>query len=326
MPEPIRGIHHITAIASQPQRNLDFYTQVLGLRLVKLTVNFDDPETYHFYFGDALGHPGTILTFFPWQYVRRGRHGAGQVGMVAFTVPHNALGFWSERLKQHGATVSSPFQRFEEEVLPVLDPDGLPLELIASEAGKVSAADWIGNPAPVEYAIQGFGQPTLLVEDLDPTARLLTDVFGMTAVRQSGGRYRFSSQEALSGHFAGGQVDVEVRPDEPRGGMGAGVVHHIAWRAADDAQQLAWRRELVERGLEVTPVLDREYFRSIYFREPGGILFEIATDPPGFAVDEPVDQLGTHLKLPAWFEPRRAQIETALPPLKLPQTDQPYAE
>ncbi len=319
MPEPIRGIHHITAIAADPQRNLDFYTQVLGLRLVKLTVNFDDPGTYHFYFGDAAGHPGSILTFFPWGNIRRGRHGTGQVGMVAFNIPQNSTGFWSDRLKQHGITASSPFRRFNEEVLPLLDPDGLPLELIASDREVTGSAPWAANGIPAEQAIRGFSHPTLLLEGFEQTANLLTDVFGMTQVQQAGARFRFSAADGNGAGIAGGQVDVEVRPNEQPGGMGAGVVHHIAWRAKDDAAQLAWREILVEKGLDVTPVMDRDYFHSIYFREPGGILFEIATDPPGFAIDEPADALGSQLKLPAWYEPRRAEIEAVLPPLRLPQ-------
>jgi glyoxalase family protein len=319
MPEPIRGIHHITAIASDPQRNLDFYTQVLGLRLIKLTVNFDDPGTYHFYFGDAVGHPGTILTFFPWGNIRRGRHATGQVGMVAFNIPQNSTGFWVDRLKQQGVTVSAPFRRFDEEVLTLLDPDGLPLELIASDQAAADSTPWASNEVPGEKAIRGFSPPTLLLEGFEQTANLLTSVFGMRPVQQSGARYRFTAGNGDPTGAVGGQVDVEVRPNEPPGGMGAGVVHHIAWRAQNDADQLAWREILVEHGLDVTPVLDRDYFHSIYFREPGGILFEIATDLPGFTIDEPADALGSQLKLPAWYEPRRAEIVSALPPLRLPK-------
>ena len=313
MPDPIRGIHHITAIAGNPQRNLDFYTQALGLRLVKLTVNFDDPGTYHFYFGDAAGHPGTILTFFPWDNVRRGRHGTGQVGIVGFHIPPASTGYWAGRLKQLGISSSSPFRRFDEEVLPLLDPDGLPLELIAS-SGANSGGAWAGSPVPEEHAIRGFHAPTLLTEGFEQTAEILTGIFGMTQVQQSGARYRFSG-----GADTGGQVDLEVRPDEPQGVMGSGVVHHIAWRARDDAQQLEYRSILAERGLNVTPVIDRQYFHSVYFREPGGILFEIATDPPGFAIDEPMESLGTMLKLPPQYEANRAALEKTLPRLKLPE-------
>lgn len=313
MPDPIRGIHHITAIASSPQRNLDFYTQVLGLRLVKLTVNFDDPGTYHFYFGDENGRPGTILTFFPWTEIRRGRRGTGQVGTVSFLAPPDSLGSWQSRLKQAGVTVSTPFTRFDDDVLGFTDPDGMQLELVASPAALVGHA-WLGGPVPGEQAIRGFAPPTLLIEGFERTAALLSQTFGLTQVRQEGPRYRFAAENPRPGAW----VDLEVRPSEPRGSMGAGVVHHIAWRTPDDAQQLAWREILTAQGLDVTPVLDRQYFHSIYFREPGGILFEIATDPPGFSLDEPQDALGTQLKLPPWLEPHRPQIEQTLPKLNLP--------
>ncbi len=317
MTEPVLGIHHITAIAGDPQRNLDFYTKVLGLRLVKLTVNFDDPGTYHFYFGDASGHPGTILTFFPWVNIRRGRRGTGQVGTVAFQVPLNSFGYWVDRFKQHDITTSTPFQRFDEQVLTLLDPDGLPVELITAQPGESAADPWTGSPVSLDHAVRGFAGPTLLLEGFEETADLLTRAFGMTRVQQSGQRFRFSAGDRVGGH-----VDIEVRPNESFGSMGAGVVYHIAWRVSNEAEQLAWREALVERGLNVTPVIDRQYFRSIYFREPGGILFEIATDPPGFATDETPETLGTHLKLPEWLEPRRATIELVLPHIKLPQTQE----
>jgi glyoxalase family protein len=246
--------------------------------------------------------------------VKRGRKGAGQVSTVAFRVPAGSLGFWTDRLKQQHATASSIFQRFDEEVLPLLDPDGLPLELIASGEPGDDAA-WEYSPVSPEYAVQGFAQPALLVADFAPTAQLLTEIFGLTRVQQSGARYRFAANNPQE---VGGQVDVEVHPGEQMGGMGGGIVHHIAWRAADDPEQLAWREGLVARGYHVTPVMDRQYFHSIYFREPGGILFEIATDSPGFATDESPSELGTRLKLPPWLEPRRADIEGLLPSLTLP--------
>jgi glyoxalase family protein len=313
MTEPMRGIHHITAIASDPQSNLDFYTQVLGLRLVKLTVNFDDPGTYHFYFGDEAGRPGTILTFFPWVNSRRGQRGIGQVGAVAYTIPAESTGFWQERFKRLGISISTPFQRFDEEVLTVLDSDSMPVELVAREGARAEP-HWSGGPVPEEHAIRGFDSPTFLLEGFERTAALLTETFGLRQVQQSGQRYRFST----GGNGAGSQVDIEVRPNEMFGQMGAGIVHHIAWRASDDQQQADWREILVRQGYNVTPVLDRQYFHSIYFREPGGILFEIATDPPGFSLDEAPESLGTQLKLPDWLEPRRASIERLLPQLKLP--------
>lgn len=311
MPQPIQGIHHITAIASEPQRNLDFYTQVLGLRLVKQTVNFDDPGTYHFYFGNETGQPGTILTFFPWMDIRRGKRGLGQVGIVGFVVPQGSLGYWQGRLKKLNLQPARPFPRFDEEVMTLLDPDGLPIELVARAGTTAPSTD--NGPTPAEHAIRGFAAPTFILESLDGTADLLTNVFGLKQMEQAGPRFRFAAGDGV-----GAQADIEVRPAEPPGRLGAGIVHHIAWRAPNDAAQLQWRETLVELGLDVTPVLDRQYFHSIYFREPGGILFEIATDPPGFAIDENPAELGSHLKLPHWLEPQRAEIEQALPPLKLP--------
>lgn len=312
MPDPIQGIHHITAIASNPQRNLDFYTQVLGLRLVKLTVNFDDPGAYHFYFGDAAGRPGTILTFFPWTDIRQGRRGPGQVAAVGFSIPAGALGYWVDRLKQRGVTSAAPMRRFDTEVLAFTDPDGLPLELVAGvDPAPISA--WQGSDVPTECALRGFAAPTLRLAEGRKTIDLLTTIFGLQPGQSSETRQRFTGQAV-----AGGQIDIEERPGEPLGRMGAGVVHHIAFRAPDDAQQAAWRELLLEKGFNVTPVLDRSYFHSIYFREPGGILFEIATDPPGFTRDEPLESLGTKLRLPEWIEPNRGVIERALPPLRLP--------
>lgn len=314
---PISGIHHITGIAGDPQRNLDFYTVTLGLRMVKRTVNFDDPGTYHFYFGDYEGNPGTILTFFPWPDARRGRRGQGQVADVAFGVPSGTLGAWQERLTRLGVTTATPFRRFDEEVLRLLDPDGLSLELVAREALD-AVPGWEGGPVPAEMAVRGFAAPTLLLQNLEPTAALLGDLFGMQPSQQDGTRHRFTS-----GGGIGQQVDIELRPSEVMGRGGAGTIHHIAWRAENDEQQAAYRELLVGHGYEVTPVLDRQYFHSIYFREPGGILFEIATDPPGFTLDEPLESLGSALRLPPWYEPRRGEIERILPPLTINQPETP---
>lgn len=316
---PLNGIHHITGIAGEPQRNLDFYTGVLGLRMVKRTVNFDDPGTYHFYFGDYEGHPGTILTFFPWPDARRGRRGQRQVSDVAFGVPSGALGYWKERLEGQGISTAAVFQRFDEEVLRFLDPDGLSLELVAREELD-GTPGWEDGPADARHAVRGFAAPTLLLHDLEPTAALLDGLFGLRPTLQQGERHRFSAGDGI-----GQQVDIEVRPTEQMGRGGAGGIHHIAWRAESDEQQAAYRELLISRGFEVTPIIDRTYFHSIYFREPGGVLFEIATDPPGFTVDESVKELGSALRLPAWFEPRRASIEAILPrlevaPLGVPQT------
>jgi glyoxalase family protein len=318
MTDPIEGIHHITAIASDPQRNLDFYTQVMGLRLVKLTINFDDPGTYHFYFADELGLPGTLLTFFPWANAKRGRKGVGQVSAVGFNIPSGAIGYWQERLKGHGISASDPFSRFDEEVLVLHDPDGMQLELVAREDGA-NGPIWDGGPVPAQHAVRGFASPTLMIEGFEKTARLMTDIFGYQQIEQSGSRFRFYPKNG-SGPV-GTRVDIEVRPSEQPGQMNAGIVHHIAWRAKNDEQQLAWRQLLIDQGFDVTPVMDRQYFHSIYFREPGGILYEIATDPPGMGLDESVENLGTQLRLPPWMEPRRADIERIVPELRLPASE-----
>ena len=313
MDRQIPGIHHVTAIASDPQQNVDFYTRILGLRLVKLTVNFDDPGTYHLYYGDERGQPGTILTFFPWPGASRGRRGTGQVAVTSFSVPEGTLDYWEERFKRHDITTGQRQRRFEEEALTFLDPDWMQLELVADpEAGEISP--WDQGPVPAEYAIRGFHSVTLWENNPQPTAALLTGALGFEAVAESGPRFRFRG----SAQSPGAVVDLVHLPDGERGWGGAGTVHHVAWRTPDDAEQLAWRQTLADRGLHVTPVMDRQYFRSIYFREPGGVLFEIATDPPGFIRDESLAELGTRLRLPAWLETQRAAVEAALPELALP--------
>ncbi len=326
MDKRIPGIHHITAIASDPQRNLDFYTQALGLRLVKLTVNFDDPGTYHFYFGDEAGRPGTILTFFPWARAPRGRRGTGQVTAISFSIPQEALAYWQERLASEGISTAQPQQRFDEQVLAFPDPDGLQLELVA-HPGAGARPGWAGGSVPAEYAIRGFSGATLTVDDYELTADVLTRVLGFRLAGQEGQRYRYEVGESAGTQFpqapaAEGadlaRVDLVNAPELPQGQIAAGTVHHIAWRTPSDEQQLAWRAELQQAGLQVTPVRDRQYFHSIYFYEPNGILFEIATDPPGFATDETPETLGTHLKLPPWLEPQRATLENKLPRLRLP--------
>ena len=291
----ISGIHHITGIASDPQRNLDFYTQILGLRLVKLTVNFDDPGTYHFYFGDESGRPGSILTFFPWPGARRGRHGTGQATVVSFSVP--SLDGWGARLENAGIRVSDPFRRFDSDVLSFTDPDGLELELTSGSGSGT--------------AITGFHGVTLSESGYELTAKLLTQTFGYQLAASEGNRFRYISS-------AGNTVDLLCQPDARRGAMAAGTIHHVAFRTETDESQKIWQSELARLGYNVTPVLDRQYFHSIYFREPGGVLFEIATDPPGFATDERLEDLGTHLKLPPWLEPARSEIEHVLPKLRLP--------
>jgi glyoxalase family protein len=308
--DSIPGIHHITAIATDPQANVDFYTHVLGLRLVKRTVNFDDPGSYHLYFGDATGRPGTIVTFFPWPGARRGRRGVGQATATGLSVPADSIGYWSDRLAAFGVHHQPVAHRLDEEVLTVLDPDGLMLELVAS-GSEDGREPWLDGPIPADHAIRGFSGVTLEQRALAPTASLLTDLLGFSITASSGPRTRFTAPEAGLASV----VDVVERADAPSGLVAAGTVHHVAWRVPDDAAQASWRAWLVEAGVGVTPVRDRCYFRSIYFREPGGVLFEIATDVPGFAIDEAPERLGEALQLPAWLEPRRERIVRALPAL-----------
>jgi glyoxalase family protein len=310
MPTPsISGIHHVTAIASDPQRNYDFYTQVLGLRLVKLTINFDDPGTYHLYFGNEDGAPGSILTFFPWPGVPRGIIGNGQVSSTAFAVPGGSVDFWTTRLREHGAVPDDAGVRFGERVIRFADRDGMPLEIVGTPRADPARA-WAGSTVPRAHAVCGFHSATLSEEGYEKTAALLFEVMGLTLVGSEANRYRYAA-----GDRPGAIVDVLCTPDGRPGRLGGGTVHHIAFRTPDDARQATWRTTLVERGYNVSPIMDRNYFHSIYFREPGGILFEIATDPPGFAIDESTEHLGEHLKLPRWLEPQRAIIEARLPPL-----------
>ena len=316
------GIHHITAIAGDPQRNLDFYTETLGLRLVKRTVNFDDPGSYHFYFGDNIGSPGTIITFFPWPGARRGARGSGQVTTVSFAVPHNAIAFWKERLRANHVIAEEIGGRFGSNALRFLDPDGMRLELIATHVIPSSAEGSHGSCLKDSTAgsldvarddrIGGFAAPTLEVRKREKTENLLTEILGFEFVAEENNRWRFRGR----GSNASAEIDL-VSSDAGFGQIAVGTVHHIAFRAADDEEQLRVREQLVARGLNVTPVIDRQYFHSIYFREPNGILFEIATDEPGFLIDEPADELGESLKLPPIYEPSRDEIERVLPTIHL---------
>jgi catechol 2,3-dioxygenase-like lactoylglutathione lyase family enzyme len=275
------GIHHITAIAGEPQENLDFYAGLLGLRLVKLTINFDDPSTYHLYYGDGIGHPGTIMTFFPWPKAAKGRKGTGQVTASSFAVPKHALPFWVGRVEENQVPHDGVSERFGEQVLSLSDPDGLGIELIASPNIRPDRA-YAGGPIPPEYSIHGFHSATLTESGYQRTVALLTDTMGVRLVQQQGNRFRYAADSG----DARAITDVLCAPEERPGRVTVGTVHHIAWRTAHDQHQDAWRNELVRLGYDVTPVIDRRYFHSIYYREPGGILFEIATDPPGFTVDE----------------------------------------
>jgi glyoxalase family protein len=309
----LHGIHHITAIASDPQRNLDFYTEFLGLRLVKRTVNFDDPSAYHFYFGDKIGTPGTILTFFPWPGARRGQRGTGQVVATSFAVPSAGLDYWRDRFANWHVPLEETPGRFDETVLRFTDPDGLLIELIATENLQNHVELFPDSGVPAEYCLRGFHAPTLELQRTSLTTQLLTEVFGFELLREADSRRRFALDPAMPNK----QVDVVERPDGNFGHIAAGTVHHIAFRAASNEEQEFWREKLTELGLGVTPVIDRQYFHSIYFREPGGILFEIATDAPGFATDESIEQLGEDLKLPPQYEQHRSEIERSLPPVSV---------
>jgi glyoxalase family protein len=304
------GIHHVTAISGKAARNLDFYTQVLGLRFVKKTVNFDDPGTYHLYYGDSEGRPGTILTFFAWEDAAPGRAGAGLTLETTFRVPASSIGYWTHRFVEKGVTHEASERRFGEPVLPFKDPDGLMLALIGA-AGAETEPAWHTSAIPTEHAIRGFHGATLLLEEASPTSSVLTDVLGFNEAGKDGLLIRFRASEAI-----GGYVYIRQAKEFLAGRLGRGTVHHIAFRAADDTRQAEMAQKLVvTHGLRPTQQIDRQYFRSVYFHEPGGILFEIATDRPGFAVDEALDSLGRDLKLPQFLESRRKEIEAALPPL-----------
>jgi glyoxalase family protein len=310
------GIHHVTAIAREPQRNLDFYAGTLGMRLVKLTVNYDDPGTYHLYYGDDLGRPGSLLTFFPWTGGRPGRQGSGQINGVGLAVPPASLGFWIERLLSRGVKYEGPIRRFDEQVLAFADPDGLLLELIATP--RVNRVEgWRDGPVPPGNAVRGVHAVTIWEDGDAGSADFLSQTMGFRPKGEDENRLRFESgQDGL-----GTVVDLRRTPGFWRGTDGVGTVHHVAFRATDDAVQKARQEELRRLGVGVTDVRDRNYFRSIYFREPGGVLFEIATDGPGFSVDEPPAELGTTLKLPAQYESMRGRLERALPPLRLPHAE-----
>ena len=311
---PVSGLHHVTAIAGDPQRNLDFYADLLGLRLVKRTINFDDPRTYHFYFADGRGTPGTILTFFPWPNARHGQGGSAQIDSTAFTTTPESFGYWLERLTQNHVSAERAPKRFGQDVIRFADPDGLKLELIASESEKEVEA-WSESGVPRKHFLHGFHSVSAALEGYERSAQLLTEVFGYELAQEEANRFRFSARHITG---AGRTIDLLCMPDTQPGRGGAGTVHHIAFRTPDVASQRVCREQLVELGFNVSPVMDRTYFHSIYFREPGGILFEIATDPPGFTADEPVEELGTKLCLPHWMEDARPQIEAVLPPIALP--------
>jgi len=310
MKEQISGIHHITAVASSTAENLTFYETILGLRLVKQTVNFDDPFTYHLYYGDAQGAPGTILTFFPWERLSRGEVGTGMVTAIAFGVPRASMPFWQKRLQTAGLSLQTQ-ERFGDPVMALSDRDGLPIELVGMDHPPETTA-WNGSPIPEEHAISGFHSATATLQAYEGMQSLLQMDLGMRRHLQEGNRHRFiSAGQEAPGHF----FDIVVDPDASPGRPGSGTVHHIAWRTPSERTQAWWQSRLRQAGRLVTAVRDRKYFRSIYFHSPGGVLFEIATDPPGFDVDESMDHLGEFLMLPDQYEPMRPAIENQLPSL-----------
>ncbi len=306
----IKGIHHITAIAGNAQSNLDFYTKVLGQRLVKKTVNFDDPGTYHFYFGDEVGTPGTILTFFPWEGIQRGRPGTGMAQSFAYAVPAGSLERWEARLNDRSITAVDRGDRFGASFITFEDPDGLQVTLVVSDPSD-ERDPWMTADVKEDMAIRGFHGITLNLNNTDATARVLTDVLGYRFMKQEGSYLRFTTDA----HKTAAVVDLFQNPGGAQGRNAGGTIHHVAFRVDNEEVLMKFRQKVLDHGLQITPKIDRNYFFSLYFREPGGVLFEIATDNPGFAVDESVDKLGTTLKLPPQYEPSREKIEKALPVL-----------
>lgn len=304
------GIHHITAIASDQKRNFDFYTKVLGLRFIKKTVNYDDPSTYHFYFGDTVGSPGTILTFFPHPDLPKGRAGTGQAVEIAFSIPKNAIPFWIDRFHTLGIDYQGPEKHFDDTVLRINDPDGLMLEFVGVD-GLPEDNLWTAEGIGADVAIRGFHSISLWVTEQEKTAEILTTQLGFKPLGNDGSRYRYATGEA--GH--GQTVDLRVLPGMWKGAPGAGTVHHVAWRVGDDEAELKTREGIQALGQHLTPVIDRNYFHSVYFREPNGVLFELATDNPGFDIDEPIENLGQTLMLPPKYEQHRDAITAALPTL-----------
>lgn len=311
MENRITGIHHITAIANNAQRNYEFYTKVLGLRMVKKTVNFDDPGTYHFYYGNENGTPGTILTFFPWEGIGQGRTGTGMATDIGYAVADGSLDFWKDRFKEFNVKHGETAEKFGELYLPFQDPDGLQLELIVPKQAD-NRLPWETAAIKATEGIKGFHDVTLTLKNIQPTAAILTDVFGYTLQQQDGNRYRFVTDAVENAAI----VDMVEVPGGTAGHGAAGTNHHVAFRVHNEAVQMAFREKILSRGLNITPKINRDYFYSLYFREPGGVLFEIATDNPGFTVDEPLNELGTHLKLPVQYESMRNEIEKVLPVLQ----------
>ncbi len=313
MGNTVHGIHHVTAIAGDPQENLDFYVGVLGLRLVKKSVNQDAPDTYHLFYADAVGNPGTDLTFFPWAQMEPARRGVGLANEVSFAVPVGSLDFWRERFDANHVKYDAAQIRFDEKTITFQDPHGLQLALVETNDARDFIA-WDASPIPTEYQLRGMHVVRLWERALAPTAKLLTESLGFESRGEENGWHRFG----VDGGGSGKWVDVKELPSERRGAWGTGGVHHVAWRVRDDAEEFAVRAQVESMGLSPTPQIDRFWFRSVYFKEPGGVLFELATDGPGFDRDEDMKHLGEQLILPPWLEPHRAQIEAMLPQLEMP--------
>jgi glyoxalase family protein len=311
MENKILGLHHITAIAGDAKRNFNFYANILGLRFIKKTVNFDDPGTYHFYFGDETGSAGTILTFFPWgEGIPQGRRGSGMATEIGYSVPKGSLEFWVERFEKYNVIYNKPAERFGERYLTFLDPDGLKLELIEANTPDVRKP-WETAEVKADVATRGFHNVTITLNNIEGTANILTEVFGYRLISQESNRYRYTTDAVENAAI----VDFVELKDEKRGHVANGTVHHVAFRVQNDEILMHFREKIAARGLNITPQIDRNYFHSLYFREPGGVLFEIATDNPGFLVDETLEELGKNLKLPAQYESRREDIEAHLVPI-----------
>lgn len=310
MENRILGLHHITAIAGDAQRNYGFYTKTLGLRMVKKTVNFDDPQTYHFYFGDGVGSPGTILTFFPWPRVKQGKNGAGMATEIGYSVPEGSLDFWKKRFEKLDVRHDMIGERFGEKHLSFQDPDGLQLTLIETKK-KDNRKGWETPEVKADVALKGFHTVTLTLNGINATAEILTDVFGYKAAKTEGHLHRFQTDTVENAAM----VDLLESSGTQRGINAGGTNHHVAFRVKDEETLMAFREKVMQKGLQITEKINRDYFFSLYFREPGGVLFEIATDNPGFATDETVEELGSGLKLPSRYESLREQIEKALPEL-----------
>ena len=310
----ITALHHVTCIAGDPQENYDFYTGVLGMRLVKRSVNQDVPGTYHLFYADAAGHAGTDLTFFPWPDMAPATPGSGLASEVGLAVPTGSLEFWRQRLTAAGTTAGEPVTRFGERVLTFADPHGLRVALVETADAR-EFTPWGDSPVPADRQVLGLHSMRLVERDVDATSRFLVETLGFSRAGSEDGWQRF----VLPGSRSGRILDLRAEPSMPRGKWGTGSVHHLAWRVPDDAAELEVRERVEEAHRRPTPVIDRFWFKSVYFLEPGGVLFELATDGPGFGIDEPTETLGEHLVLPPWLEARRKEIEATLPPLREPR-------